>query len=139
MPPPASVPVPAWFAPNQGPILGVLSLTGQAALAAWYIGESVASQRPAYLAQGMFAFVGVVLLASGIATREWWFLRKGSGVGLAAWITFALQLAWPDLFGFTISLPLHVYAAIILLGGHSAFQSMFLYEVAGTRLRERGR
>lgn len=135
--PRATVPVPPWYAHNQGPVLGILSFTGQGALAAWYIGESVASERPAYLAQGLFAFVGVVLLGSGIVTREWWFLRKGSGVGIAAWIAFAMQLAWPTVFGFTIQLPLHVYAAVILLGGHSAFQSMFLYEVAGIRMRER--
>jgi hypothetical protein len=114
----------------------LLSVAGLGALTTWYIGESVVSERPAYLASGLLAFVGVVLLLGGMVTRSWWFLRKGAGVAVVAWIALGFQLALPNLFGFTISLPLHVFAAIILLGGQSAFQSFFLYEVAGRRLRQ---
>ena len=117
----------------------MLSVAGLGALTTWYIGESVVSERPAYLASGLLAFVGVVLLLGGMVTRSWWFLRKGAGVAVVAWIALGFQLALPNLFGFTISLPLHVFAAIILLGGQAAFQSYFLYEVAGSRLRRQGR
>lgn len=132
----ATVTVPAWYAHNRPALLGALSLAGQVGLAVWYTGEALTSARPAYLALGMFGFAGCVLIGAGIARRSWRLLRAGALVGVVAWLVFFLELWIPTVFGF-VALPLQVRGAFTLIGGAEAFQSWFLYLVAGIELHHR--
>lgn len=129
--------VPDWYSNRRGLYLGLLSFVGQASLAVVYTGQAFEQERLPYLALGLLCTAGLVMLGVGMRKKSWRWLRRGSGIGAAAWVVFGAQLILPEVFQFTI-LPLHVRIALLLVGGCAGFQTWFLYQSSGLELA-RGR